>query len=93
MSAATSIGRRGSGKPNLPAYAQQRHTDCCLIGACAGTTGRILTDAGRVNAVCRPVLRTDDFKEVNEQFSYHSGDSLLVAGSRPGCAANSGAAG
>jgi len=41
---------------------------------------RILTDAGRrqrgVAVLC---CGLDDFKEVNEQFSYHSGDSLLVA--------------
>jgi diguanylate cyclase (GGDEF)-like protein len=42
--------------------------------------GRILTDAGRrqrgVAVLC---CGLDDFKEVNEQFSYQSGDSLLVA--------------
>ncbi|MFN3580990.1 MAG: putative bifunctional diguanylate cyclase/phosphodiesterase [Pseudomonas sp.] len=41
---------------------------------------RILTDAGRrqrgVAVLC---CGLDDFKEVNEQFSYQSGDSLLVA--------------
>ncbi len=42
--------------------------------------GRILTDAGRrqrgVAVLC---CGLDDFKEVNEQFGYQSGDSLLVA--------------
>ncbi|WP_022962829.1 GGDEF domain-containing phosphodiesterase [Halopseudomonas pelagia] len=42
--------------------------------------GRILIDAGRrqrgVAVLC---CGLDDFKEVNEQFSYYSGDSLLVA--------------
>lgn len=42
--------------------------------------GRILTDAGRRQRGAAVLCcGLDDFKEVNEQFSYHSGDSLLVA--------------
>lgn len=42
--------------------------------------GRILTDAGRrQRGVAILCCGLDDFKEVNEQFSYQSGDSLLVA--------------
>ncbi|MFO7706255.1 MAG: EAL domain-containing protein [Halopseudomonas sp.] len=42
--------------------------------------GRILADAGRrQRGVAVMCCGLDDFKEVNEQFSYHSGDSLLVA--------------
>jgi diguanylate cyclase (GGDEF)-like protein len=41
---------------------------------------RTLADAGRrKRGVAILCCGLDDFKEVNEQFSYHSGDSLLVA--------------
>jgi c-di-GMP phosphodiesterase len=73
--------RRREAEANLRHMAQHDHlTGLPNRGMLQEQLARILADAGRrqqgVAVLC---CGLDDFKEINEQFSYQSGDSLLVA--------------
>lgn len=73
--------RRREAEANLKHMAQHDHlTGLPNRGMLQEQLARILADAGRrqrgVAVLCCGI---DDFKEINEQFSYQAGDSLLLA--------------
>tara|TARA_Y100000748_G_scaffold294255_1_gene284708 strand:- start:6098 stop:8158 length:2061 start_codon:yes stop_codon:yes gene_type:complete len=72
--------RRREAEANLLHMAQHDHlTGLPNRSMLQEQLGRILADAGRrQRGVAVLVCGLDDFKEINEQFSYQSGDSLLV---------------